>query len=66
MPSFKEGPVTSFLVEKIADLVVNRMGGPVNDAEEISNRWTATSYELRISLNSIILPLGCLDIGFVT
>ncbi|CAN4076781.1 unnamed protein product [Withania somnifera] len=61
--AIKKVPFTSFLVEKIADLVVNRMGGPVNDAEEMSKRWTARSYELRISLNSIILPLGCLDIG---
>ncbi|XP_060208476.1 serine/threonine-protein kinase EDR1 [Lycium barbarum] len=61
--ALKKVPVTSFLVEKIADLVVNRMGGPVNDAEEVSKRWTARSSELRISLNSIILPLGCLDIG---
>ncbi|MCD9638311.1 hypothetical protein HAX54_022186 [Datura stramonium] len=61
--ALKKVPVTSFLVEKIADLVVNRMGGLVNDAEEMSKRWTARSYELRMSLNSIILPLGCLDIG---
>lgn len=61
--ALKKVPVTSFLVEKIADLVVNRMGGLVDDAEEMSKRWTARSYELRISLNSIILPLGCLDIG---
>ncbi|XP_070038634.1 putative serine/threonine-protein kinase SIS8 [Nicotiana tabacum] len=61
--ALKKVPVTSFLVEKIAELVANRMGGPVNDAEEMSKRWTARSYELRISLNSIILPLGCLDIG---
>lgn len=61
--ALKKVPVTSFLVEKIADLVVDRMGGPVNDAEEMSKRWTTRSNELRISLNSIILPLGCLDIG---
>ncbi|KAJ8558320.1 hypothetical protein K7X08_005086 [Anisodus acutangulus] len=61
--ALKKVPITSFLVEKIAGLVVNRMGGPVNDAEEMSKRWTARSYELRISLNSIILPLGSLDIG---
>ncbi|KAM3379030.1 serine/threonine-protein kinase EDR1 [Capsicum galapagoense] len=61
--ALKKVPVTSFLVEKIADLVVNRMGGPVNDAEEMSKKWTARSYQLRVSLNSIILPLGCLDIG---
>ncbi|XP_022892735.1 probable serine/threonine-protein kinase SIS8 [Olea europaea var. sylvestris] len=54
---------TSFLVQKIADLIVNRMGGPVNDAEEMFKRWKARSYDLQIFLNAIILPLGCLDVG---
>ncbi|KAF9614613.1 hypothetical protein IFM89_019590 [Coptis chinensis] len=47
----------------IANLVVNTMGGPVGDAEDILRRWTIRSYELRTSLNTIVLPLGCLDIG---
>lgn len=51
------------LIQKIADIVVDRMGGPVGDAEEMLKRWTIRSYELRKSLNSIILPLGCLDVG---
>ncbi|KAL2525618.1 Protein kinase superfamily protein [Abeliophyllum distichum] len=54
---------TSFLVQKIADLIVDRMGGPVNDAEEMFKRWRARSYDLQIFLNTIILPLGCLDVG---
>ncbi|CAA2996113.1 serine threonine- kinase EDR1 [Olea europaea subsp. europaea] len=57
------GPKTSFLVQKIANLVVDRMGGPVSDAEDMSGRWKARSYELQIVLNTIILPLGCLDVG---
>ncbi|KAK6927283.1 hypothetical protein RJ641_005874 [Dillenia turbinata] len=56
-------PILSGLVQKIADLVVARMGGPVDDADEMLKRWTLRSYELRNSLNSIILPLGCLDVG---
>ncbi|KAF9623105.1 hypothetical protein IFM89_037507 [Coptis chinensis] len=58
------GPIVSGLVQNIANLVVNTMGGPViGDAEEILRRWTIRSYELRSFLNTIVLPLGCLDIG---
>lgn len=51
------------LIQKIADLVVDRMGGAVADADEMLNRWTSRSYELRNTLDTIVLPLGCLDIG---
>lgn len=51
------------LIQKIADVVVDRMGGPVDCADEMSRRWTRRSYELRSSLNTITLPLGCLDVG---
>ncbi|XP_077225178.1 putative serine/threonine-protein kinase SIS8 [Tasmannia lanceolata] len=57
------GPVMSGLVQKIADLVVESMGGPVGDADDMLRKWTLRSYELRTSLNTIILPLGCLEIG---
>ncbi|XP_027181432.1 probable serine/threonine-protein kinase SIS8 [Coffea eugenioides] len=61
--ALRVGALLSFFVQKIADVVVNKMGGPVNDAEAMWRRWTARSYELRIFLNSIILPLGSLDVG---
>ncbi|KAK4491001.1 hypothetical protein RD792_001722 [Penstemon davidsonii] len=54
---------TSFLVQKIADLIVERMGGPVSDVEEMFMRWRARNHELRIYLNTVMLPLGSLDIG---
>ncbi|XP_051119382.1 serine/threonine-protein kinase EDR1 [Andrographis paniculata] len=54
---------TSFLVQKIAELIVQRMGGPVSDVEEMFRRWKARNRELRIYLNTIVLPLGSLDIG---
>ncbi|KAL7112227.1 hypothetical protein ACP275_05G138900 [Erythranthe tilingii] len=54
---------TSFLVQKIANLIVERMGGPVSDVEEMFRRWKARNHELRIYLNTIALPLGFLDIG---
>ncbi|KAK4768820.1 hypothetical protein SAY86_026970 [Trapa natans] len=60
-----EGQVSNVngLVWKIADMVVNRMGGPVYDADEMVKRWTLRSRELQNVLNSIIYPLGQLDIG---
>ncbi|KAF9670072.1 hypothetical protein SADUNF_Sadunf13G0030500 [Salix dunnii] len=39
------------------------IGGPVSDADEMSSRWKRSSKELENALNSIILPLGCLDVG---
>ncbi|KAM4121464.1 hypothetical protein ACB094_01G007800 [Castanea mollissima] len=59
----KHGLILSGLIQKIADLVVDRMGGPVGDADQMLRRWNMRSYELRNSLNTIILPLGRLDIG---
>ncbi|KAL3650753.1 hypothetical protein CASFOL_007156 [Castilleja foliolosa] len=54
---------TSFLVQKIADLIVARMGGPVSDVEEMFRRWKGRNHELRIHFNTVILPLGSLDVG---
>ncbi|KAE8100017.1 hypothetical protein FH972_017952 [Carpinus fangiana] len=62
-PVSEHGPILSGLIQKIADLVVDRMGGVVRDADEMLRRWSERSFELRNSLNTIILPLGCLDIG---
>lgn len=56
-------PLSSELVQKIAELVVQHMGGPVVDANDILRSWRSKSYELRSSLNNIVLPLGCLKIG---
>lgn len=54
---------TSSLVQRIADLIVERMGGPVSDAEEMFWRWRARSHELRVQFNTVVIPLGSLDIG---
>lgn len=59
----EHGPNASGLVQKIADLVVDSMGGPVGDAEAMLRRWTIKSYELRTSLNNIVLPLGSVEVG---
>ncbi|XP_021907744.1 probable serine/threonine-protein kinase SIS8 [Carica papaya] len=60
---FEHRLVSCGLIQKIADIVVDKMGGPVADADEMLRRWTLRSYELRNSLNTIILPLGLLDVG---
>ncbi|XP_044471861.1 serine/threonine-protein kinase EDR1 isoform X3 [Mangifera indica] len=57
------GPILSGLIQKIADIVVERMGGPVGDADEICRRWISRRFKLRNLLNTNILPLGCLDVG---
>lgn len=54
---------TSFLVQKIADLIVERLGGPVSDVEEMFRRWRKRNHELRIYYNTVVLPLGSLDVG---
>ncbi|CAO2818053.1 unnamed protein product [Amaranthus hypochondriacus] len=51
------------VIQRLADLVVDRMGGPVVDAEEITSRWRVRSNQLKASLNTIVLPLGCLNVG---
>ncbi|KAF6174869.1 hypothetical protein GIB67_026357 [Kingdonia uniflora] len=57
------GMIRSGLVQKIADLVSDSMGGPVGNADEMLRRWTIRSNELRRSLNTVVLPLGCLNLG---
>ncbi|KAI9118291.1 hypothetical protein K1719_010623 [Acacia pycnantha] len=59
----QQGLILSGLLQKLADIVVDRMGGPVGDADEILKRWTMRSRELRNSLRTITLPIGCLDVG---
>ncbi|KAH9327188.1 hypothetical protein KI387_007366, partial [Taxus chinensis] len=57
------GLLVSGLVQGVADLVADHMGGAVNDADDMLSRWTVRCYGLRTSLNSIVLPLGRLQIG---
>lgn len=56
-------PIASGLVQKIAHLVAETMGGPVEDAEDMLRRWRIRSNELRTSLNTVVLPLGLLGVG---
>lgn len=57
------GLFLSGLIQKLADVVVNRMGGPVGSADQILEKWAMRSRELRYSLRTIVLPLGSLDVG---
>ncbi|XP_057717898.1 probable serine/threonine-protein kinase SIS8 [Arachis stenosperma] len=57
------GLILSGLLQKLADIVVSKMGGPVGSADKITKSWAVRSRELRDSLRSIVLPLGSLDVG---
>jgi hypothetical protein len=51
------------LVQRIAELVTDNMGGPVEDSNEMLTRWLQNSTELRTSLQTSLLPIGCIKIG---
>lgn len=51
------------LVERLAELVTEHMGGSVIDANVMLARWMEKTTELRLSLHTNILPIGSLNIG---
>ncbi|KAL8110951.1 hypothetical protein AgCh_026642 [Apium graveolens] len=51
------------LVQKLAVLVSDHMGGPVGDPEKMLMAWKSLSYKLKETLGSMVLPLGSLTIG---
>lgn len=53
----------SVLVQKIADVVTEHMGGPVRDANDLLARWMEKSTTLRTSLQTSLLPIGGVNIG---
>lgn len=57
------GVASAELVQKIASLVVDAMGGVVEDADGMNREWSTKSRELCAGLNAIVLPLGSLGIG---
>ena len=58
-------PITDvgILVQRLAELVSEHMGGPVKDANDIMARWMERSSELRTSLQTSVLPIGSVTIG---
>ncbi|XP_062218590.1 probable serine/threonine-protein kinase SIS8 [Phragmites australis] len=57
------GVASAELVQKIAGLVVDAMGGPVGDADFMVREWSVKSRQLSLQLNSVVLPLGSLQVG---
>jgi len=57
------GAASAELAQRIAGLVVNAMGGLVEDADGMNREWGIKSRELSLQLNSIVLPLGSLRVG---
>ncbi|KAK3011260.1 hypothetical protein RJ639_010611 [Escallonia herrerae] len=51
------------LVQRLAELVTEHMGGPVRDANIMLARWMERSTELRTSLHTSVLPIGSLKNG---
>ncbi|KAK6921312.1 Serine-threonine/tyrosine-protein kinase, catalytic domain [Dillenia turbinata] len=51
------------LVQKLASLVADYMGGPVGDPEKMLRQWQSHSYILKATHGSMVLPLGSLTIG---
>ncbi|KAK9067483.1 hypothetical protein SSX86_014813 [Deinandra increscens subsp. villosa] len=53
----------NLLVQRLAELVTEHMGGPVRDPNIILARWIERSTELRTSLHTSIYPIGSLRVG---
>lgn len=51
------------LVQKLAVLVSDHMGGPVGDPEKMLIDWREFSSRLKTTLGSMVLPLGLLQVG---
>lgn len=51
------------LVQKLALLVAQYMGGPVKDPESMSRAMHSLTYSLKVTLGSMVLLLGSLTIG---
>ncbi|XP_011039117.1 PREDICTED: serine/threonine-protein kinase EDR1 isoform X2 [Populus euphratica] len=55
--------IGSALVQRLAVLVSENMGGSVGDPSNFSRAWRSLSYSLKATLGSMVLPLGSLTIG---
>lgn len=51
------------LIQRLAELVIEHLGGPVRDANIILTKWMERSMELRTSLHTTVLPIGSLKVG---
>ncbi|CAA0832422.1 protein tyrosine kinase family protein [Striga hermonthica] len=55
--------VTHKMVQKLANLVSDHMGGPVGDPDSILISWRNVSQTLKANVGSMVLPIGSLTIG---
>ncbi|KAG8379366.1 hypothetical protein BUALT_Bualt07G0081100 [Buddleja alternifolia] len=55
--------VTHVMVQKLATLVSDHMGGPVGDPDNMLIAWRNFSHNLKANHGSMVLPLGSLTIG---
>ncbi|KAK4414201.1 putative serine/threonine-protein kinase SIS8 [Sesamum alatum] len=55
--------VTYNMVQKLATLVSDHMGGPVGDPDRMLISWRNLSHTLKANHGSMVLPLGSLTIG---
>ncbi|XP_078176854.1 protein kinase superfamily protein [Carex rostrata] len=53
----------TMLVQGIAKLVADAMGGTVQNAEEMQQRWDQKRCELCVCLKNVVIPLGSISIG---
>lgn len=51
------------LIQRLAELVTEHLGGPVPDSNLILSKWMERSIELRTSLHTTVLPIGSLKVG---
>ncbi|GAB2277557.1 Serine/threonine-protein kinase edr1 [Dionaea muscipula] len=51
------------LVQRLAELITDHLGGPVRDANIMLSKWMDRSTELRTSLHTCVFPVGSLKIG---
>ncbi|KAK6153981.1 hypothetical protein DH2020_013620 [Rehmannia glutinosa] len=55
--------VTHSMVQKLANLVSDHMGGPVGDPDSILIAWRNLSQTLKANQRSMVLPIGSLTVG---
>ncbi|CAN4086664.1 unnamed protein product [Withania somnifera] len=51
------------LVQKLATVVSEHMGGPVGDPDSMLIAWRSLSHNLKATFGSMVLPLGSLTVG---
>ncbi|GMH10463.1 hypothetical protein Nepgr_012304 [Nepenthes gracilis] len=51
------------LVQRLAEVVTDHMGGPVKDANIMLAKWIERSSKLRTSLRTSVFPIGSLKVG---